>query len=168
MKAVFQIKPFLSLLLGAFLLASCGADAVVSAVKSVVNMQPAKVWLEKVNFVASDNVNDSSPITVHIVIPYKPELLADLSKMDADTYFQKADQLKLDNVGQIDVFSWDIIRGQHLNDVSITPSKVTGEGVLVFARYSSPGPHRVAVADDREITIQLDKMDFKVIPVKHK
>ena len=165
---MFQVKLLFLLLLSSLILVGCGSDAVVSALKSVVSLQPAKVWIEKVNFSASGNVNDSSPVTVHIVIPYKPELLADLSKMDADAYFQKVEQIKLDNAGQIDVFSWDIIRGQHLNDVPVTPSKVTGEGVLVFARYSSPGPHRVAIADDREVTIQLDKLDFKVIPVKQK
>ncbi|MBY0462051.1 MAG: hypothetical protein K2Q34_02600 [Alphaproteobacteria bacterium] len=165
---MFQIRSLVLLLLSSLILVGCGSDAVVSALKSVVSLQPAKVWIEKVNFAASDDLNDNSPVTVHIVIPYKPELLADLSKMDADVYFQKIEQIKLDNAGQIDVFSWDIIRGQHLNEVLITPSKVTGEGVLVFARYSSPGPHRVAIADDKEVTIQLDKLDFKVIPVKHK
>ncbi|MBY0281199.1 MAG: hypothetical protein K2W94_03475 [Alphaproteobacteria bacterium] len=165
---MFQIRSLVLLVLSSLILVGCSSDAVVSALKSVVSLQPAKVWIEKVNFAASADVNDSSPVTVHIVIAYKPELLADLSKMDADVYFQKIEQIKLDNAGQIDVFSWDIIRGQHLNDVTITPSKVTGEGVLVFARYSSPGPHRVAIADDKEVTIQLDKLDFKVIPVKHK
>lgn len=163
-----QIKFFFLLLGSAMILSGCGADAVVSAFKSVVSLQPAKVWLEKVNFAASDNVNDGSPVTVHIVVVYKPELLTDLSKMDSETYFQKVEQIKLDNTGQIDVFCWDIIRGQHLNEVPVTLSKVSGEGVLVFARYSSPGPHRVAIADDREVTIQLDKLDFKVIPVKQK
>lgn len=165
---MFQVKSFLLLLLCLLTLAGCGSDAVVSALKSVVSLQPAKVWIERINFSASDDVNDNSPVTVHVVIVYKPELLADLSKMDADAYFQKIEQIKLDNAGQIDVFVWDIIRGQHLNEIPITPSKVSGEGVLVFARYSSPGPHRVAIADDREVTIQLDKLDFKVIPVKQK
>ncbi len=161
-KRVFYILAFCSVVL-----AGCGGDAVVSAVKSAISLQPAKVWLEKVSFKASDDVNDTSPVTVNIVIPYKPDLMADLSKMDADTYFKKVDQIKSDNAGQIDVFSWDIIRGQRLDNVPITPSKVTGEGVLVFARYSSPGPHRIAVGDDKEIIIQLEKLDFKVIPVKN-
>ncbi len=159
-------KIFWILALCSIVLVGCGADAVTSAIKSAISMQPAKVWLEKVHFKATDDVNDTSPVTVHIVVCYKPDLLADLVKMDADTYFQKADQIKTDNAGQIDVFSWDVIRGQRLNDQPITLSKVSGEGVLVFARYSSPGPHRIAVADDKEIIIQLEKLDFKVIPVK--
>jgi type VI secretion system protein len=138
----------------------------VTALKSATNnFQPAKVWLEKVQFKAADNVNDTSPVTVHIVIAYKPELLKELMKMDAETYFHKLDQLKSDYTGQIDVFEWDIIRGQRL-EAPITPSQVSGEGVVVFARYSSPGDHRVAIADDHEVIIQLDKLDFKVIPVR--
>ena len=87
---MFQVKLLFLLLLSSLILVGCGSDAVVSALKSVVSLQPAKVWIEKVNFSASGDVNDSSPVTVHIVIPYKPELLADLSKMDADAYFQKS------------------------------------------------------------------------------
>lgn len=146
-------------------LTACGTDAVVSAFKSATTFQTAKVWLEKVHFKASDNVNDTSPVTVNIVIAYKPELLAELLKMEADTYFRKVEQLKNDYKGQMDIFAWDIIRGQRLEGV-INPSRVSGEGVVVFARYSSPGAHRVAIADDREVIIQLDKLDFKVMPLK--
>ncbi len=146
-------------------LTGCGTDAVVSALKSATNFQTAKVWLEKVHFKASDDVNDTSPVTVDIVVAYKADLLAELLKMEAETYYRKLDQLKSDYAGQLDVFTWDIIRGQRL-EVEISPSRVSGEGVVVFARYSSPGAHRAAIAEDREVIIQLDKMDFKVIPVK--
>jgi type VI secretion system protein len=164
-KKIFYIVALLTCC--SIFLVGCGGNDVVSAMKSMINMQPAKVWIEKVHFKATDDVNDTSPITVNIVIPYKPDLMQELSKMDADAYFQKVEQIKSDNAGKIDVFSWDLIRGQRLDDVPINPSKVTGEGVLVFARYSSPGPHRIAVADDKEVIILLEKLDFKVIPVKH-
>lgn len=146
-------------------LTSCTTDALVSAFKSAVNFQTAKVWLEKIQFKAADNVNDTSPVTVHIVIPYKEDLFKELMKMDSETYFHKLDQLKSDHAGQIEIFEWDIIRGQRLN-ATIDPSRVSGEGAIVFARYSSPGPHRAAVGDAQEVIIQLDKLDFKVIPVK--
>lgn len=146
-------------------MSACTSDALMTAFKAATNFQTAKVWLEKVQFKAADNVNDTSPVTVHIVIAYKPELLADLMKMDAETYFHKLPQIKSDYSGQIDVFEWDIIRGQRL-EAPITPSRVSGEGAIVFARYGSPGEHRVAIADDHEVIIQLDKLDFKVIPVK--
>jgi hypothetical protein len=82
-------------------------DTLMTAFKAV-NLHSAKVWLEKVQFKAADNVNDTSPITVHIIVPYKPELLKELMKMDAKTYFRKLPQIKTDYVGQFDIFEWDI------------------------------------------------------------
>ncbi|MCX7337804.1 MAG: hypothetical protein NTX76_00780 [Alphaproteobacteria bacterium] len=164
MKAFMRVKLWGVLLLVTPLLLGGCADAIVSAVKSVFSLQTAKVWLEKVCFKASNDVNDGSPVTVHILIIYKPDLLAELSKMDSDAYFQKATQIKTDNPEDLDLFKYDIIRGQKLDNVPITPSKVSGEGVLIFARYSSPGAHRVAVGSEKEIIIQLDKLDFKIIP----
>lgn len=148
----------------AFGLMGCTTDALMMAFKSASSFHSAKVWLEKVNFKAADNVNDTSPVTVHIIIPYKPELLKELMKMDAETYFRKLPQMKTDYVGQFDIFEWDIIRGQRL-EAPIVPSRVSGEGVLVFARYNSPGNHRAVIGEDHEVIIQLDKLDFKVIPV---
>jgi type VI secretion system protein len=162
---IFFDKKFFLFLMPLFL-CSCASDVVMSSVKSVFGFKPANVWLEKVHFKAADNVNDNSPVTVHLLIPYSADLMKELLKMDADAYFKKADQIKIDNAGCLDVFSWDIIRGQRLNDVAITPSKLSGEGVVIFARYSSPGPHRATVADDREVVISLERSDFKVIPVK--
>jgi len=146
-----------------FSLTGCTPDTFMTAFKAV-NLHSAKVWLEKVQFKAADNVNDTSPITVHIVVPYKPELLKELMKMDAETYFRKLPQIKTDYVGQFDIFEWDIIRGQRL-EAPIVLSSMSGEGVLVFARYSSPGNHRAVIGEEHEVIIQLDKLDFKVIPV---
>lgn len=129
-------------------------------------MQTSKVWLNKVSFRVADDVNDSSPVTLHIVIPYTADLNTSLTKMSAEDYFRKTEQIKLDNTGNIDVFTWDLIRSQSLNDELITPTKVSGEGVLVFARYSSPGDHRITIADSEAVIIRLNKHDFTVEPLK--
>ncbi|RZI45903.1 hypothetical protein [Candidatus Finniella inopinata] len=159
-----RLGPVLALLWVAFVLVGCGTDAIFSAFKSLSSFSTAKVWLEKVKFKAADNVNDTSPVTIHIIIAYNPELLKELMKMDAETYFRKLPQLKSDYAGQYDIFEWDIIRGQRL-EAPIVATRVSGEGAVVFARYSSPGNHRATVGEEHEIIIQLDKLDFKVIPV---
>ena len=66
---------------------------------------------------------------------------------------------------QFDLYAWDIIRGQRLSDIPIMPTKVSGEGIIVFARYASPGPHRASIGIDREVRIDLEKHDFKITPV---
>jgi type VI secretion system protein len=144
----------------------CGQDVFLSAVKSALTFSPAKVWLQKISIRASDDMNDSSPVKIHVVIPYKEDLYKDLLKMNADTYFKRVDQLKHDNVDQLDIFSWDVIRNQRLNDLPITPTKCSGEGVIIFARYSSSGDHRKTVGTDQEIMIYLNRRDFLVSPLQ--
>ena len=159
-KALFAFLLVLSSLTG------CSNDSFSTSIKSIFSMQTAKVWLNKVSFRVADDVNDSSPVTLHILIPYKDDLLAELSKMSAEDYFKKSDQIKLDNAGNLDVFTWDLIRSQKLDDEPIVPTKVSGAGVLVFAHYSTPGDHRIAIADDEAVLIKLDKSDFSVESVK--
>ena len=138
------------------------------SLQSILSLQTAKVWLNKVSFRVADDVNDSSPVTLHILIPYKEDLLSELTKMSAEDYFKRSDQIKSDNAGNLDVFSWDLIRSQKLDDEPISPSKVSGVGIVVFARYSTPGDHRISIADDETVLIKLDKGDFSIESVKQK
>lgn len=135
------------------------------AVKSAVGIQQSKVWIEKINFRADGNANDSSPVKIHVVIAYKDALAADLGKLTALDYFKKADKLKADAGTDMDVFSIDIIPG-YSSSLAITPSNSTGVVALMFARYTSPGDHRTNVGADYEIQVDLGKNDLKVTPIK--
>lgn len=135
------------------------------SVKNVVGIKQSKVWLEKVNFRSTANTNDSGPVKVHIVIAYKDDLAATLSKMDADTYFQKAKTIKSDAGEDLDVFSTEIIPSSR-SSLDITPSSSSGVVALMFARYISPGDHRANVSADYEIQVDLNKNDFKITTIK--
>lgn len=135
---------------------------VVPAAKSAMSLEAAKVWLEKVKFKVAKDVNNNSPIAVHLLIFYDQDVLGEVSKMTADQYFEKENTLRSDNPDKIQFITWEIVPGQAMEDQEITLDKVTGVGALVFARYSSPGDHRQALADDREILISLDKLDFDI------
>lgn len=146
-------------LVGSLFLSSC------DTVKSAVGIQQSKVWLEKIDFKAAANVNDSSPVVVHIVIAYKEALAADIAKLSASDYFKKADKLKADAGDDLEVFKAEIVPDSS-KTLEITPSKSTGFVALMFARYTSPGDHRTNVGADYEIQVVLDKNDLKVIPIK--
>jgi type VI secretion system protein len=135
------------------------------SVKSAVGIKQSKVWIEKINFKATENANDSSPIKIHVVIAYKDELAADLIKLDANAYFQKAKKLKSDAGDDLDVFSIDVVPDSSAS-LDITPSSSTGAVALMFARYTSPGDHRTNVGADYEIQVDLEKNDLKVTPIK--
>lgn len=144
------------------LVTGCGSDVVSTTVRSITSFQSSHVWLNRVSFRVADDVNDSSPVTVHILIPYKADVYADLLKLSSEDYFAKVSQIKADNTGQLDVFEWDLIRSQRLDDVPIKPSKYSGEGVIVFASYTSPGAHRLTIGDNESVVIQLDNSDFSI------
>lgn len=158
----------LGLVAVSMLLAGCGGggEALTSAFKKGMNFERSKVWVEKISFKAEDDMNDKSPVTVHLVVAYTPEVLGELVKMDANAYFLKADQMKVDNNGKMEVFPFDILCGQRLNDQLISLSRMTGEGAVIFARYASPGPHRAVLGEESSVLIEMNKDDFKVVPQK--
>lgn len=135
-------------------------EAVVSAAKSVVSMTPAKVWIEKVQFSIDDTMNDNAPAAIHLIVVYKPELFDSLSKMPAEDYFSKLDQLKRDNPGMIDFFIWEAAPGQAKGEQNVVPTRVDGAGAIVFARYKTPGDHRSVLSGEKQLRIVLDKEDF--------
>lgn len=161
------MMPFFLSLLSIFLISCSGPGDMIGSAFKNMGMSGSKVWLEHVSFRASDDMNDQTPVTVHIVVVYDAALLADIVKLDASSYFEKIDQMKIDNAGKIDVFPFDLIRGQRLNDQTISPSKMSGEGVVIFARYSNSGPHRAVLSDEAAIIVDLGREDFRISPVKN-
>lgn len=149
-----------------FNLTGCTSDILGSAMKALTSFETSPVWLQQVSFHVSDKVNDASPVTVNIVIPYEKDLYQNLSKMKAKEYFAKAQQIKLDNSGKIDIFEWELIRSQMLNDQSVKPSRYSGTGILVFANYTTPGDHRQTIADDEHVLIKLNDEDFQIESIK--
>lgn len=157
------------LILASFFLLSTptrAVEGIASGIKSLLGAERAKVWLERISFIADENMNNSSPVTVHVVIIYKQELLDEIVKMEAADYFKKADQLKIDNAGQMDVFSFDLIRGQRLNNQEINPSKTSGVGAIIFARYAGPGPHKAVLNEESGVLVKLNKDDLAIEPLK--
>jgi len=154
---------FKSAVAGAIMLLSgCGLDAVKSGVASTFKLEEAKVWLEGVKFNPSADVNGNAPVTIDILVFYNAESMDKVAKLTADKYFQQKDQLKKDYGDQIDFFSYEIVPGQRMADQTIELSKSSGLGVVAFGRYSTPGPHRVAIGPDRIIQLDLEKNDFKI------
>lgn len=157
-----NIKLFILLFFMIFI-SSC--ENITSSIKSALNFKQAKVWLEKITFKASDDLNDSSPLVVHVLVVYSEDLLKDLKKMDSDAYFSKAQQIKDDNPDTLDVLVKELVPGRRVEMV-VKPTKLTGEAVVIFARYSSKGDHRFVVGGDYELIADMGKKDFKLTPVK--
>lgn len=164
-KKMICLRKFLFLLgviLPGGLLTGCSDGALAGAAK----MDKAKIWLEKVKFKVSKEVNNNAPVPVDLVVAYDAEPLGKLAGMTADQYFDGKDQLKKDFADKIDFFEWEIIPGQQKEDESISLTKAYGVGGFVFARYSTPDAHRQTLADQHVIMIHLDKKDFYISKVE--
>lgn len=135
-------------------------------VSSLFSMESAKVWLQKVNFNVHKGVNDNSPLRLDLLIVKNDALLQSLKGLTADQYFTERTQIQRDHPGQIQLYTWEILPGHRLQPMKINIEKVSSAGVIIFARYRSPGAHRHLISNEREITINLEQHDFNVQKVK--
>lgn len=98
---------------------------------------------------------------MHVVLLHDKELFNNLSTLSAQDYFAQYEQIKKDSGGQAEFLVYEITPGQIIEAKEV-PSTTSGEGVLIFARYRSPGDHRYSVGEEKEVLIHLDKTDFTV------
>ena len=109
---------------------------------------------------AEPNANLNSAIAVDVVLVYNDELLGALAKLPAQKYFEASDQLRLDNPSLLDVWRWELVPGQVVEDFKLETDKGKAFGGLVFANYLTPGDHRVKIPPSGDIKILLAKDDL--------
>jgi type VI secretion system protein len=151
---------------GLFIVGCSGDSAIGGAVKSASTMTPAKVWIDRVKFNPTPDVNSNAPVSVHLVVAYDDEPLAKLSALTSQQYFEQEQQLRRDYPDKADFFSWEIAPGQPMDDAEVELTKVSGVGGVFFARYSTPGAHRLAIADERYVQLNLSKLDFTITKLR--
>jgi type VI secretion system protein len=149
------------ILLLSLLLSSCQFSQMLHDVKSAITLRPSKIWVEKVVFKAKEDINDSSPVKIHLIVIYKDDVLTQIGKMDAKSYFHSVDQIKTDYPGDIDIFEMDIVPGQNIT-APVKLSRMDSVGGFVFAHYLTPGIHRKTIGDSQILHINLEKDDFKI------
>jgi type VI secretion system protein len=117
-----------------------------------------------VSVVADANAN--SPIAFDLVTINDKDLAKQVSQMTASEWFQKRDQIRLDFVkkGAVSVQSWEWVPGQVVPDIQISTRKVPKE-LLVFANYSTSGPHRAKLDPGKAMLITLNQTDISVQPL---
>ncbi|MBA4249977.1 MAG: hypothetical protein C0432_03480 [Candidatus Puniceispirillum sp.] len=148
------------------ILSGCSPDVMNSLSQTFFSTKLKPLWLHTVSFESDENINDYSPVKIHVLYAYEKGVYDKLLSMNSDQYFNQAEQLKEDFNESLQVFEWDIIRSQILNDQKIIPRKPTGSGIIVFANYLSPGAHRKTIGSDEKIKIKLHENDFEITPQK--
>jgi hypothetical protein len=126
----------------------------------------AKVWLTKATFQASGDMNDTSALSIHLVVAFDKATFDALSKMSAQDYFKKTEDLQKNDPNNDKLQIWDVelIPGQ-TQEIPIQTKRMSNEGGFVFANYAAPpGDHRLGIGPQPEIIIQCEKEGLKIAP----
>ena len=126
------------------------------------NSQPQpELSMKSVSIFAEPDANQNSAMAVDLVLVYNQELLNTLGQMSASKYFESSRQVLLDNPTLLDVWHWELVPGQIVEDFDPPQEKGNAFGGYVFANYLTPGDHRVKVAPNGVVKILLLKNDLK-------
>lgn len=113
------------------------------------------------------DANHNQPVAVDFVEIDDKDLAKDVAKMTAADWFQKREQIEQDfpKSKSISVRSWEWVPGQVVPDIKV-PMRRPPRSILIFANYSTPGPHRAALAADKPAVLQLAREDIKAAPIE--
>lgn len=117
--------------------------------------------MDSVSIYAEPDANQNSAIAVDLVMIYDEELVKTLGKMSASTYFDSSKQLLLDNPTLLDIWHWELVPGQIVQDFEPPQDKGDAFAAFVFANYLTAGDHRVKVAPTGVVKILLQKNDLR-------
>lgn len=117
--------------------------------------------MDSVAIYTAPDANQNSAIAVDLVLVYNQELLKTLGQMSALKYFAASRQLLLDNPSLLDIWHWELVPGQVVENFSPAQDKGDAYGAYVFANYLTAGDHRLKVAPDGIVKILLLRDDLK-------
>ncbi|MBS0271986.1 MAG: hypothetical protein JSR85_05000 [Proteobacteria bacterium] len=120
-----------------------------------------ELYIDTVSIYTESDTNQNSAIAVDLVLVYDQELAKLLSQMSAAKYFSSAKQLLLDNPTLLDIWHWELVPGQIVQDFSPPQEQGDAYAGFVFANYLSPGDHRIKIAPTGIVKVLLLKNDLK-------
>lgn len=113
--------------------------------------------LDTISIYSDIDANQNSAISVDLVIVYDEEVEKMLSKLTAAKYFATSQQLRLDNPTLLDIWHWELVPGQIVQDFEPPQEQGDAFAAFVFANYLTPGDHRLKVAPTGVVKILLQK-----------
>jgi hypothetical protein len=129
-------------------LAGCSSDPV------------PELTINSVSIYTTPDANQNSATAVDVVIIYDQELVKSIGQMSASQYFSSTRQLLLDNPTLINIWHWELVPGQVVQNFTPEEGATKAYAGYVFANYLTPGDHRLKVAPSGNIKILLQKTDL--------
>jgi type VI secretion system protein len=126
--------------------------------------EPPTVFTKLLQFKVAEGANHNQSIAFDLVIVMDEKLLEKLLALGAEEWFTQREQWKRDHPAGLRTWEWELVPGQ-----PVEPFRLSGAAeaaaVLVFARYSTEGPHRARLDPYEVVTIELGEKGFELRPV---
>lgn len=119
--------------------------------------------LKSISLVSASNTNLNSGLTVDFVAVYDKNLLDKLQGMTSTQYFSSIDQLRRDNMSMFDVWRWELVPNQILENYKPVFEQSKAWGGLFFADYQTPGDHRVGIGLSSYVRVTLGEQDIEAV-----
>ncbi|MDN7179001.1 hypothetical protein M0D69_13445 [Caballeronia sp. SEWSISQ10-4 2] len=150
------------------LLTVCIAGLVAGcATPSFLSLKGDKVKWDQLTLVASDDVNNNSPVAIDVVLVSDDAMLARLAELPASKWFSARADLASTFPKALRYWSWEVVPGQRVDVPGDTFDRPRVAAALVFANYANPGAHRVRIEQfSGRLAVQLDNNTFSVSAVK--
>lgn len=112
---------------------------------------------------AASAANLNSPVAVDLVLVYDKKLVEELLAMPAADWFEKRNQFERDSMGKkrLEFRSWEWAPGQEL-ETEVRYSR-KGNAAFLFARYLTPGDHRIRIDPYETFRLVLGENQFQVV-----
>jgi type VI secretion system protein len=153
-KSNYQLFQALILVLIVSSIGACGIAAKTrAAIKGDLNMYVS----------IAAKVNSDNPLPVDVVWVYDEDLLKELLKLSAKTWFEKKEQFRRDFPSNeaFEVWPWEWTPGQKVA-VQKIPIKAKSKGGIIFANYLIDGDHRARIDPAEDFQINFSEESFSL------
>jgi type VI secretion system protein len=139
-----------AILLGIFLISGCG-------------LFPPRVELQSVTIDVEPKANNNTPVALDFVAANDAQMLERLKGTPASQWFEQRQQLQRDYPTGFTVWSLEVVPGQFmaLKDNPLHSHKA--DGLLIYARYNTPGAHRLLLDAQNSIWLKIGSREMRLL-----
>lgn len=121
-----------------------------------------KIALHKVTIDVEPLANNNTPLYVDFVAADAP-MLERLKGTSASQWFEQRTQLQRDYPQGFSVWRLEVVPGQLItfNDNPLHGYKA--DGLVLYARFSSPGAHRIVLEKQSDIWLKIGARDMRLL-----
>ena len=124
---------------------------------------PPRVELRDVTIDVEPKANNNTPVAVDFVAASDPRMLERLKGTSASQWFEQRQQLQRDYPGEFTVWSLEVVPGQFLALTDNPLRSHKADGLLIYARYNTPGVHRLLLDAQRSIWLKIGAREMRLL-----